>query len=229
MTTQIVFVTIGESPRADLQAIYDDYFKGSDEVSQVGLLDGVSHQEADERFSVDDPDEAQLTSRFVDGYQVIMSQSKVERQLQLMINQLEAAKVEVIALLCTGNFEHLTAHHSTLITAEEVTIPYIKTHYPTQLVGIVNPLAKQIEDSKRKWELTDDQAVFTYASPYQVQVEEFDRAGEFLAEAGVKAVVMDCIGYNRDMQKMLEKHLGDTPIYLSNELLFQYIVDTYQK
>ncbi len=226
MAKRIIFLTIGEAPRKDLQDIYEEYFSNVEGVEQIGLLDGLSHEEAVEKFGLTEKEKPSLTSRFIDGYQVIMSQSKVESKLQKMIDRLEQEGTEVIALLCTGEFKNLSTKKAELITAEEIVIPYIKESYSNQTIGVVNPLQRQIEDSKHKWQLKQA-SFFTAASPYNGKESEFISAANFFISKQVKVVVMDCIGYNKKMQSILKNQLNNIPIYLSNELLFKYIYNKF--
>lgn len=228
MTSRIVFITIGEAPRKDLQAIYDDYFIGRREVKQIGLLDGLSHTEAEERFGLsEDAGTEMLTSRFIDGHQVVMAQDKVEARLQEMINQMETEGVALIGLLCTGDFKGLKAERVELQMAEAVVMPYMKEKYRGLKLGVLAPLNGQVAASRLKWQLPDDASVFTSASPYQFDEEELIEAARTFRESGVAAVVLDCIGYDRSMQQLLQAQLPGVPIYLSNEIFFKEVYEKY--
>lgn len=218
---KVVFVTIGEAPRLDLAKTFNRFFKDYEQVSQAGLLNGLTREEAEAKLSWTPASRATLTSRFVDGAAIVMDAAKVEAALQAKINQLEKQGTDIIVILCTGAFDNLRSNVR-LIEAEKVTIPLVKEQFPGKKVGIIVPLENQIEESRAKWDL-GKQAAFVHASPYQYNPVTFIQAAEDLAAFGADVVVMDCMGYNEKMKAVIAPYLPDAEVSLSNELLFQYV------
>lgn len=226
MKKQIVFLTIGEAPRLDLKETYDTYFEGMKEVSQIGLLDNLSHEAAETLLGKRATTHNILTSRFIDGYQIVMDHALVEAALQKRIDELESQGVTAVILMCTGSFDHLKSTDAVLIEAEKVTIPYVKEHYLSSKIGVLVPLETQVNDSHDKWQL-GERVLIDYASPYNFDAKEFEKAANNFIQAGVSVIILDCIGYNMMMQRFMQEKVPGIDVILSNELLFDYVVKKF--
>lgn len=224
MTKNIVFLTIGEAPRTDLKATFDRFFTPDDPVRQEGLLDGLTKAEAEELFGVKEDSSGTLTSRLLTGESVVMGSDKVEKGLQLKINQVETAGADMIVILCTGSFENLHTREARLIEPEKMTIPLVKEKYANRKIGVLVPLADQVEESVNKWSLGNE-GVFVSASPYAFVEEEFQEAARELQAQGTEVIVLDCMGYIDEMKRVVEEATEDVLVVQSNEVLFQYIID----
>lgn len=222
MVKHVCFITIGEAPRMDLQATYDRYFKCKMNVTQQGLLDGLTSKEAKERFGKSTDSIGILTSRFISGTSIVMDKEKVEIVLQEKIKELEKNRTDIIVILCTGSFDCLTTDKAQLIEAEKVTIPYVKEQYPGQKIGVIVPLEKQKEESAFKWQI-GKQGHFAAASPYLFEEENFIKVSQELADSDV--IVMDCVGYSDKMKQLVSSKLPGIEVIQSNEVLFQYVLD----
>lgn len=224
--TRIVLLTIGEAPRSDIEDTYNKYFAENLSVSQCGILDDLTFEEAEMKFGNNDNIGEMLTSRFRDGQQIVMCHDKVEKQIQLLINELEMAGTEIIGLLCTGEFNQLSSSRLKIISAEEEIIPFIKKKYDNEKIGLITPLKVQIRFSIDKWNL-GDRATFTHASPYQFDLNEFINAAQVMIENNVDVVILDCIGYSQKMKDILSELLPNQKIILSNDLFFKILKGKY--
>lgn len=217
----IVFITIGQAPRKDISKTYDKYFEGMDNVRQIGVLDGLTHDEAVSIVGAQ-PGEHVLTSRLLSGKSIVMSQEKVEKRLQSIIDKLEESNVDVISILCTGSFENLHTRKAQLIEAEKITIPYSKIKFEGRKIGIMVPLKSQISDSKAKWNL-GERCTMVSASPYMFDEQKFKEASLKLVRSGVDVIILDCMGYNSDIAGYISRYSHGIPVIQSNELFFKYI------
>lgn len=216
------FITIGESPRNDIKTTYDRYFDGMKNVVQTGILDGLSQADAIKLVGLTGEEEYSLISRFQDGSSIVMSREKVEKRLQKKIDDLEHAGFELIVLLCTGTFQSVHANKAQLIEPEKLTLPLIKERAENKLLGVLIPLIEQISHSQKKWAL-EHRAIFSAASPYHFSKEVFRESTQELLTNGAEIIVMDCMGYNDEMQQYVESMTGNIPIIQSNDVLFQEI------
>lgn len=223
MTEKVVFLTIGEAPRTDLQKTFDRYFADQPYIQQLGLLDGLDMSEAMQLLGADAESSATLTSRFLSGESIVMDHDKVEDALQHTIDALEQAGTEWIVLMCTGNFEHVHTVSAYLIEAEKVTVPYVKEHYPTQKIGVLVPLSEQQAESKEKWGL-GEKGCFASASPYAFTKESFEKAIRELERHEAEVIVLDCIGYNEEMTEFVRQLVPNLHVVQSNDVLFQFVV-----
>lgn len=222
MVKKTAFITIGEAPRDDIKTTYDRYFSGMENVVQTGLLDGLSYTEADQAVGLNDEEEYSLISRFQDGSSIVMSREKVEKRLQEKITDLEQKGYERIVLLCTGTFQTVRAEKALLIEPEKLTIPLIKKRTRQKRLGVMVPLAEQIGHSKEKWGL-EQQTIFAAASPYHFKEEVFSESAHELINNGAEVIILDCMGYNDEMQQFVQLIAGNVPVVQSNDVLFQEI------
>lgn len=222
MKKSVVFLTIGEAPRTDLQQTFNRYFKGNSRVTQQGLLDGLSKEEAERQLGVEDKSSGTLTSRFVSGEFVIMGQEKVAQALQKKITDLENKGTDIIVILCTGSFDGLKVERAQLVEAETIIVPFVKEQFTEGTIGVLVPLKAQVQESMEKWAL-GKRGVFAAASPYAFTEEIFQQAVKKLVESNADVIILDCIGYNQNMKEFAEKFAGDTAVIQSNAVLFQYV------
>lgn len=222
---KIVFVTIGEAPRLDIADSFSVFFEDNVQVSQDGLLNGLSVVEAEELLQPQAAEEV-VVSTFCSGRSIRMSKQKVQQRLQQKIKDLEKQKVDVIVILCTAEFEAFETTTAVLIEPEQILLPYIKQKFQGKLLGVILPLAEQIDPAEQKWQANQLHPVFTDASPYDFSEERFTKAGRLLKEADVEAIILDCMGYSRYMRGFVNQ-VTQLPVYQSNELLFEYVKTTF--
>lgn len=222
-----VFITIGEAPRNDIADSFDFFFKDNPQVSQDGVLNGLSVAEAEEQLAPKGNEEI-VVSTFCNGQGIQMSKRKVETKLQQKIEQLENQGVEVIVIFCTAEFHNLKTKKAVLVEPERILLPYIQQKFADQKLGVILPLADQLVPAKQKWQTNQLNPVFTDASPYDFSEEQFTKAGELLKEAKVDTIILDCMGYSRYMREFINK-VTQLPVFQSNELLFEYVKDTFVK
>lgn len=222
---QMIFITIGEAPRMDISASFDLYFHDQVHVRQVGLLNGLTFNQAKEQLGSTKGET--VISTFCDGTSLVMSKAKVEKALQEKINILEMKeKPQAIIILCTADFQQLTTQTCPLIEPEKVLLPFLHQKFGGKLLGVLLPLEDQIVAAQKKWSEQQLHPFFAAASPYDFKEKQFLAAGKKLKEQGATALILDCMGYSQRMKDFLEK-TTDLPVYQSNELLFEYVNDRF--
>ena len=80
MMTSFATLTIGQAPRSDIMPLLMAYLPAKS-VTHVGLLDGLSTEQIEQRYAPAEGD-AVLVTRLLDGSQVSLAASRVERGLQ---------------------------------------------------------------------------------------------------------------------------------------------------
>ncbi|KAF1303616.1 AroM family protein [Candidatus Enterococcus willemsii] len=224
---KIVFITIGEAPRRDIEDSFLAFFNDNSNVSQVGILDGLTVEEAFQQFQPEKQEEV-LVSTFCNGQGIQMSKEKVQQRLQQKIISLEEQGVDVIVILCTAEFEKLVTKNAVLIEPEQVLLPYIHEKFFNQSLGVILPLSNQIESAREKWRAKGMNPVFEAASPYKFSKKQFMEVGQLLQSEGIEVIVLDCMGYSRSMREFLMT-VTNLPVYQSNELLFEYVQTMFEE
>lgn len=216
MMTSFATLTIGQAPRSDIMPLLMAYLPAKS-VTHVGLLDGLSTEQIEQRYAPAEGD-AVLVTRLLDGSQVSLAASRVERGLQEKIDLLEELGCMTILLLCTGEFNHLHANNALLLEPDRIIPPLISSIIGLHRAGIVVPVESQVVEQANKWRKLAKAPCFAVASPYISDDQALTEAAMRLAEQGAEVVLLDCIGYNRHHAEVLKKHLN-IPVLLSNVLM----------
>ena len=81
-------------------------------------------------------------------------------------------------------------------------------------LGVIVPIASQIDSERDKWGPLARPPLFAAASPYSDRPEALLATGERLQAEGAEAVLLDCIGFTEQHRDTLAPL--DMPVILSN-------------
>ena len=209
----IGLATIGQAPRDDvLPAMFSPLVAPS--VRQAGALDTLSREEIGALAPQEN--EHPLVTRLSSGEEVVIAKERVLPHLLAAIRRLEADGVRLICILCTGEFD-FPEEHARLIYPERLVRSVVDNILPSGRLGVVIPHAGQNASMQQKWRAEARELVIEVVSPYQGE-SDYESAFERLADAGADVVVLDCMGYGLDLQRVAA-HLVGGPVILSNRLV----------
>jgi protein AroM len=206
-------LTIGQAPRGDVTPIIDAHVPPQVRRIHKGVLDGLSHGEIDERYAAV-PGEATLVTRLRDGNVVLLSRRRMQDGVQDALFALEDARCEAILLLCTGTFDGLHCRRAWLIEPDQLIPGIVRGLVAHRQVGIIVPIAGQIDSEREKWRELAQPPLFAVASPYDDRPDLLLAAGRVLTAQGAAAIVLDCIGFTERHRAALAPL--DLPVILSN-------------
>lgn len=212
--SEVVAVTIGQSPRTDIQPILEKYI-GTHSVVQMGLLDNISDDEFRKLTTVKTEDEVYV-SKMVDDSEVILSAEMIERKMTETIKTLKNKGVRQVLLLCTGNFSDIPSNIRVYVP-EQLISPTISVIGRDSKVGIIIPNKDQKRMMEKKWNKYDFIPMFEGASPY-TEVKNIVEAGKKLKDRGAEYLLMDCMGYTEEMKSAVKKETN-LPVVLSTALM----------
>jgi len=206
-------LTIGQAPRPDVTPIIDRHV--SPELRRIhrGVLDRLSRDEIDARYRPE-PGEAALVTRLLDGSVVELSRRHMRDGVQQALFGLEAEGCDVILLLCTGTFDRLECRSAWLVEPDHIIPAMVAGLIEHRQLGIIVPIAGQIESERGKWRTLARAPLFAAASPYSGPPELVGEAGAALQAEGAAAILLDCIGFTERHRAALQP-LG-LPVILSN-------------
>ncbi|MCS7462228.1 AroM family protein [Paenibacillus doosanensis] len=213
-------ITIGQAPRTDVAPIIEKYLEGRAELVQVGVLDGMTKAYIEENLFPEEGDYV-LTSRLTTGDSVVMSRKKIQPILQNKINELEQSGIRQILLLCTGVFPGLTTATSYLIEPDHIIPPTVKAMVGSRRLGVIVPLIEQKENLKPKYSPLGLDPLFSVASPYINNLDNFRQAATELKDT-VDIIVLDCMGYTEEARELVAKTSG-LPVVLSNAIMAKLV------
>jgi protein AroM len=216
-SARLAFLTIGQAPRHDLSAVIEEQLPSDVQVTHAGVLDGLSAGEIEARFAAsgDDP---QLISKLQDGSTVILGADAIEGALRTRLGELEDAGVDIVVVLCTGEFPTLRTRRAWLVEPDAVVTAMVVGLLRRSPVGIVVPREDQVPAARQKWRALEAPA-FAAASPYNVEVEPLVDAAHRLVDAGARTLVLDCMGYGEHHRDALREAGITVPVLVSGSLV----------
>lgn len=198
---KVGFVTIGQSPRPDMQYVWND-LKDRVEIMEIGALDNYSKKEIEEKFNSKDGKDI-LVTKLRDGQTVQISKNCIYDLVQQAVYILEKSGCKIIVLLCTGDFNGILTN-SILIELNKLLTNFVKTISDSKKIGIVIPDMKQKEQLLKRWlDIGINPEVFA-SSPYG-DVEQFYNVAKAIKERNLDIIIMDCMGYDENTQNIFKE------------------------
>ena len=213
-------ITIGQSPRTDITPDIIPIFGPDIELLQAGALDGLTKEEI-AAFTPGEDDYV-LISKLKDGSSVVFAERYILPRLQNCITSLENQGAQVIMFLCTGTFPDFESRVPVFYPCNILngSVPALA---PRGKIAVITPKEEQIEQCYGKWkELCKEVTVFA-ASPYG-EPEELDAAAEKVRPLDVDAVLLDCMGFTKEMKVRFREKSGKLTI-LSRTLAARNVME----
>ncbi|MCP4395783.1 MAG: AroM family protein [bacterium] len=221
MKHRIGAITIGQSPRTDVIPEIQQLIEFDIEFVEIGALDGLTLDEV-ETLAPKTGDYV-LHTRMKDGSAVTIGKEAILPRMQACVDTLTQQGVEFIALLCTGKFPEFDSP-VLLLEPQKITDTLITALAGTQhKIGIITPLAEQVEQAAAQLQGMRENIVAVHASPYTPAFQdELARAASILREKNIRLSVLHCIGYTLEMKKQI-KELTEKPVILARSLTAQIL------
>jgi protein AroM len=205
-------VTIGQSPRPDITG---SMFAGARLLLvEAGALDELARDAIDALAPV--AGELPLVSRLRDGDEVTVAETRVIPLVQRAVDRLVADGASLIVILCTGEFAELRAPVP-LVFPDRILTRTIDAIFPSGTLGVLMPTAGQMDWMRGRWSTATRRFVGAAVSPY-TGAAELAAAARGLVDAGAELIVLDCMGFNREMKRVVAEVTG-RPVVLANRLI----------
>jgi len=224
MMYKIGMITIGQSPREDIISVIRNHLTREVEILQRGALDDFDLSKVAELR----PRAGQsiLVTRMRDGTEVKVTHEKVLPLVQKGIETLVEEGVELIVLLCTGEFPEIEAERMILHPGKLLRGVVTALANGARL-GVVMPSARQVplvqERREERWGGSD--VVVTSASPYaepEIRTQEWKRAAGHLKERGVDLVYLGCMGMDEEMKRIVQQ-VTQKPVILASSVVARMV------
>jgi protein AroM len=203
-------LTIGQSPRSDVVPEIRDILGPEIEILEKGALDGLDVEEV--RKFRPGPNDYILVTRMRDGTEVKIAERHVIERMRRCISEFQTEPVEIIILLCTGEFPEIDSR-KILLRPDRVMLNVVQSLLESGRLGVVVPSPEQIPELKRRWETSNREVFAEAVSPYTGTREELREKALEIKASGVDLVVLDCIGFNRET-KALFRDVTGKPVLL---------------
>jgi protein AroM len=206
----IALVTIGQSPRHDVVASMFNAWTPP-RLLEAGALDGLTAAEIS-ALGPGDTDHP-LVTRLSDGSEVVIAKAAMLPYLQAAVDRVVETGADVVCVLCTGEFPTLTAA-ARLVFPDRLLFHTVEALLPSGTLGVLMPHAGQHDMMLKKWTTASRTVVTRSASPYALE-GSFGSAAQTLVEAGAELIVMDCMGFDREMLRTVRDSVT-VPVLLAN-------------
>jgi protein AroM len=216
--TKIGFLTIGESPRADVVPEMKTLIGRNIEAVEKGALDGLSRAEISRLAP--GPGEFSLITRLRSGRAITLGKKKIIPFLQKRIAGFEEEGIGILALLCTDEFPDLESR-GIFLRPSRILVPLVASSLTKGRLGVFVPLRRQKREVLLKWKKTGLDVTVEALNPYQSSSAR-SRAIEKMKGADVDLIVMDCIGYGLRVKEEVRAATG-RPVLLPRAVLAMMI------
>lgn len=221
MARKLGTLTIGQAPRADITPILDLVLPAEVPRLHAGVLDGLSEVEIARDFAPRSGG-ALLTTRLLDGSAVVTDRDKTEAAAAGKLAMLEAEGCSTILMLCTGHFETLACEKARLVEPDRILPAAVAALIGKEQLGIVVPLAEQIDSEAAKWRPLARQPIYAAASPYVETESSLADAAAELARRGATILLLDCMGFVEHHRAEAVRGSG-LPVILSNSMIAKLV------
>ncbi len=207
-------ITIGQSPRSDVVGEMLDILGPDAQVVETGALDGLAREEI--RALQAAPGEHLLVTRLRDGEEVRVAERHVHRLAARCVEELEREQVDVIVLLCTGDFPDYPAARP-ILHPGRILVHAARSLLERGRVGVLVPAKEQVSALRTRWESAGFEAIVEAVSPYSASTEELRAKARSLAAAGAEMTILDCFGFTRAARALVRRETG-RPVLLPRTL-----------
>lgn len=215
----VAMVTIGQSPRTDVTSDIADILGEEIGVVECGALDNLDDEAISSLAPTTDDDV--LVTRLRNGSEVQVSHERVADLVNKCISLVEA-EAQVVVFLCTGDFKGIQSRRL-LIMPSELLFRVVQSILPQGRAGILIPSSAQVEAITKKWNRKGLETFIQALSPYQeIDQSAVTKAAERFSQAKVDLVVLDCIGYSRQLSQDL-KELTGLPVILARTIVARVV------
>lgn len=203
----IAVITIGQSPRPDITSDLQNLLPEGFRMTEYGALDGLTRQQAEERFGYRGRGELLITRMGGSGSALKVDGDRIMSQLQTCIHRAQADGADAALIACTGVFPDYE-HQIPLFLPGEAQRKYTMKLAGDQLTGVVIPKEHQREQISGWWRDSGaDNTLFGIADPYE-DPRKIVEAALKLKAAGARVLCLDCFGYTTGQQADVQKATG---------------------
>jgi protein AroM len=156
-------------------------------------------------------------TRLRTGVEVRVSRSKLIPLLQRKVDYLNSVGVDLIAILCTGEFPEFSSRVP-IVYPDKALKGLASSLRLRGPVGVLIPDQAQVGYARSKWGEFFSEVIVYPVSPYTATTEDFVRAAERLSLSNVSLVIMDCMGYTLRQRDIVRK-IVRKPVIASRTVL----------
>ncbi|ENT2350473.1 AroM family protein [Salmonella enterica] len=216
MSASLAILTIGVVPMSEVLPLLTEYID-EQHITHHSLLGKMSREDVMADYAVEPGDDPLLTL-LNDNQIAHVSQQKVERDLQSVVEVLDNQGYDVIILMSTAAIKSMAARNSILLEPLRIIPPLVASIVDGHQVGVIVPVAELLAAQEKKWQVLQMPPVYSLANPVHGSEQQLIDAGQALLDQGADVIMLDCLGFHQRHRDILQQAL-DVPVLLSNVLI----------
>jgi protein AroM len=211
-------LTIGQSPRVDIIPELKKAIGFEVEIVERGALDNLTWKEVKNLYP--GSNDYILVTRMRDGKEVKIAKRHVVERMKKCIADLERIDVDFIILLCTGEFPKEITSKKLILKPSKLLENMLRGILQEGVIADIVPSADQISLMEERWKRTNPnlKVIVDTVSPYTGTDAEIEKVAEKIAKTNANLIVLDCLGFNREVKTIFRK-ITEKPVLLPRTLL----------
>ncbi len=214
MSLDLGLVTIGQSPRPDLEAIFRAQAPAAT-IESRGALDGLDRAQIADLARIGG--RYPLLVRLSDASVTDIDRAVLLPRVVRCAAELAGDGARLVVLICAGDFPRFDCPSPVLLPG--ILLPaLVGAVSRTRRIGIVTPIAGQVDAARTKWTADGFDVTVTSAAP--ANDDEMSAAATTLRRATLDLVLLDCMGHGPVDRRALATRIR-YPVLLAQTLVAQ--------
>jgi DNA-binding CsgD family transcriptional regulator len=208
---KVMFVSVGQTPRADLIGEMLANLDIRIEALELGALDGLSPREIDDLRVR--PGEASIVTRLADNTEIVVSKPRIAERMAGLVANFQPNEYDLVVILSTGLFREFESTCPTVNAQRAVESAVISLAAQGSPIGLIQPLEQQINE-------LDIPAL----QPYRITASHaLDNDKQSLARAlfdlaECEIIVLNSVSFSEADREMAAKVTGK-PVVLARRII----------
>ncbi len=214
------FLILGKTPRPDIEKTYRQYLPDI-EFYYAGALDGLTNDEIDTLVSA--PKTYPLLALLNDGSSCEIDMYALLPRLEMQAEKLKESGVEVLVLMCAGQFPDLNIDLP-VIYPQRVVQAIASGISATKNIRIISPNESQLPVALQNWQQAGFSVQGKSASPLNPEalthaVTELENQAE-----PADCLILDCMGFNPKSVELAKKSTS-IPVLCPQRLVAKVVAE----
>lgn len=208
---KVMFVSVGQTPRADLISEMLSSLDIQIEALELGALDGLSPRQIDELRVR--PGEASIVTRLADNSEIVVSKPRIGERMAGLVAGFKPNEFDLVVILSTGLFRDFESTCPTVNAQRAIESAVISLAAQGSPIGLIQPLEQQI-----------DELDIPALQPYRVTASHaLDNDKQSLARAlfdlaDCEIIVLNSVSFTESDREMAAKVTGK-PVVLARRII----------
>lgn len=208
---KVMFVSVGQTPRADLISEMLANLDIRIEALELGALDGLSPREIDDLRVR--PGEASIVTRLADNTEIVVSKPRIAERMAGLVANFQPNEYDLVVILSTGLFREFESMCPTVNAQRALESAVISLAAQGSPIGLIQPLEQQISE-------LDIPALQSYriTASHALDNDKQSLARALFDLAECEIIVLNSVSFSEADREMAAKVTGK-PVVLARRII----------